>query len=626
MKLDNNKVAHESKNTYWRSPQRQEQFLQTLAQKTLPETSSLYDWSEESNPQNNWFTARNNFSSQNMYQKFKEEEQQLLTELPEQVLSSLKKAKYIVDYGCGNSMTTIQTLRSSLQKGVLSAIDLENKEFIVYDSSGPAVEKARTHMLHFLGSLGIKSLPRVHWILENRNDIQQPEILLSQYQGDKFIFSTWFTVGNLARNDLTHFHNFDKKLKHTLLTTYFTEPDTARVKYSEATYGKESVLEEIPQEISENDLHAMHAACVHQTTNILRASWFDDADIKKIQVTCSYNQDTFAIVAWFDLLEPVEKTTNGQTIFLETWFYPLYQSKRFPNDLDPLPAKKVYSTRWTLVWCDVYDLDHTNNKKLRLWMWATVTSALLLVFATFWYQHQQTNDLKKNQKEQAILALVNKSLVDHKKDWEAEQSDTFKIDLFQQRCQSIGRTLNIIYSTQEFTWSGNFSELLENFLIQYLWEIDQISFFSVDRYVEAVNAVRVELAVEFIKTHPLLDAQLKKANNKREQLKDYQQAMANSLSLTSDEEDHLQNICQWSKVTLIGNFPLLWSHMRNEYTIGEMDNRGMKYIVSVPTVLLEIHQTPNTFFIANDIWSFSFKNNSHIIRWIEELKNNLDSL
>lgn len=637
MSIKTPSLLPETTNEYWRTNERQLQFWQTLEQKKLPPITDLYNRSEKSNPANNWFNAWIRFSEQNMYREFKEEEFSLLKNLPDDILTSFKKAKYIVDYWCWDSKTTIRVLQWHIDQWNITAEDLRNKEFIVYDGNGAASWEARNNMIDFLTSLNLSSHPRVNSTVENRNEVTPPHTILHQYPWDKFIFSTWCTIGNLSDSDKNHFCNFDPKYKHTLLTTYFTEPKSEDVPFIEATYWNKAVHEQLLLEnISQEDLDAMSTAATNQLTNMLRAWWRTDDELTHIEITSKYDQETWWIVAWFQLHENVQKNINGTQVVLNPWFYPLYPSKRFSSESDPLWAKKHFSERRAFVGCDVYELDYTWAQKTRNIILG-VTTLVMLVLATIFSQPEIPKDTSaKKNKEKAILSLVDQSLRTYKKEWYIQQPDNFKIDLFYQRTNSIGHLLDIFSSSNEFTWWGKFVDELENFLIQELDKFDEIAFFSVDRHVEALQATEVDLAIKFFNTHPLITAQYKERLRTISLVKEHTNALNNSLALSPAEQKNMQQQSSWNEVTILGESPIVWYQTRNTYTFGITTCNNNDYIVCVPSPLLEtkkvidnwimwtIKQPIQTYFVGNEIWSFSL--NSSVVWGLKNTFTQLNEL
>jgi hypothetical protein len=116
-----------------------------------------------------------------MYLRYKQEEETLLQNLPQQTIHELKRVPYIVDYACGDSMTTIRLLEYYLTTGTLSKQDILHKEFIVYDSNPHAIALAQENIKQFLHRIGCSPTPRVHAVLENWNSISPPHTLLDKF-------------------------------------------------------------------------------------------------------------------------------------------------------------------------------------------------------------------------------------------------------------------------------------------------------------------------------------------------------------------------------------------------------------------------------------------------------------
>ncbi len=253
--------------------------------------------------------------------------------------------------------------------------------------------------------------------------------------------------------------------------------------------------------------------------------------------------------------------------------------------------------------------------------WITAWAALLLlsVLLIFSQQNKKTTQQYEKNKQKAILELVNKSLTAHERERELNQTDSFKVDLFFQRCTSVGNILNELFDTKEFTWSWAYTESMENFLIQELATIDQISFFqSVDRYVENLQEAHIQLAVAFIKKHPLILANLD--TSRLEILRRHTEALQNTLSLSPEKAEELQNRILWTTVNVLFPTPVWWRETRPIYTLGLVSYEEKMYVVSVPTPLLQTMQQKDIeswpwivwpitlpitqYVVDNGLWSF----------------------
>jgi hypothetical protein len=644
MKISTNPNSEENNKTineYGRSLNQQYNFLTNIESWNLPNSWDLFNWTDPINPKINWLTAWHQFVQQPLYQKFKKEEQELLSNtLPDIFIQRLNSAPYIVDYWCGDSSTTIQTLANLLTSKRLIVDQLAEKEYILYDSNPHALTAAQQNFTHFFIAQGITPLPRIHAVLESRNDIVEPHHILDQFSWDKCVFSVWFTVWNLNESNSTHFSNFSNNRKHTLLTSYFISPEEEEITLLEATYGNFK-KNKIPY-IYHHDAELSQEAAIHQLTYMLRAGWRTDEYINRITFTTQYDKQTWLLLIWFIPNEyisfQIDIGWEKKERCFQKQFSPLYQSKRFPSNVNPLNHKQLHTKRWTHVGYDIYELPYKNPWKKSMILWTTIGASILALLLTFWHiQSNKHHDLK-SQKEKAILELVNKSLIINNKERETEQSDSFKIDLFYRHCKSVGNTLNTIYNTTEFTWSWSFTDDLENFMIKELWTIDEIKLWSVDRYTELLQFTLMQLAVQFIKQNPLIRAQIW-ASPIVTSLTNHSDAIINTAQLTDEEMNDLEQQSLWKKVTVIGKTPVLWTNTRSEYIIGSIDIAWKSYLVSVPTTLLQQYKEKTNdswwivwsisipitgFFVWNEIGTFQIK--PHIASWVNRLLQELSSL
>lgn len=581
-------------NAYGRTLHRQQAFLNCLITWGLPDTGDLYNRTNKTDTTINWFNAWENVAASPLYATYKQSEQALFTKdklqaiCTNDVLNNLKKASYIVDLWCGDSKTTIFVLEQLIQSGLITTKNLQNKTIIIFDDSGIALGQAQQNWVLFFKKHNIGFTLKAQ--KGNRNNLKPWEKLLDEYSGDKFIFSTGFTIGNLDETSKNKFCAFDPRHTHTLLATYFVKPDKSLIPFVEATYGKKVIEENpeknnLPEKIKEirntDNLTAMHNACTAQFTHILRASGRSDQDVDDITITSRYNTDTGTIEAWFEPNNALSIHVWAQVFnFEKEQFYPLLTSTRFDANEPPVAKNHISRNNNDLVWCSVHVI--TKSNKVRNTM-NIMSMVLILSLVAWWYRINAKNIRNQEKNILLIEMLKNRMPADHYLN--TLPHDTL-LWCFHGRVTEIGNILNTIYDTKKFTtpWSIEY-EILEQYCFnntELFFELNQRSQ-SPDRYIEQLNRLVVALATQYAESNSLLLM----GNSQNELIRNtaFRNALQNTSNLSFEQAQSLNNIYAGSDITLIGVFPTYWYDLSSLKLFGTIMLNDTVYAVSLDSYL-----------------------------------------